>query len=306
VTTYIGAPYNTPQTITNAEFQAFCTSIKNALVAAGLVQTADTGQMNTATITWPGTTSTNAGYLVFWFNDSLQGTSPIYLKLSLGRGASNTLSTIIQLQLGQGTNGAGTLTGTLSSILTCNNQSQTSLAVTNTNQDYAVVVEGFCALFSRVTNTQFSGNCAHFFSVERSRDPSTGAFDGLGAFILYRTSNVVGPPITRGQAVRWASSPFTGVNNGSICICPGIPANTALLSGDKQLYPHFYNLPDVRQTAYTFTVRQSEFTSNPTTFTATPYGATPHTFMNLGISLTYGLSCNIGDDTNFCACVLWE
>lgn len=96
----------------DAGFRAWGNELMAALITSlGLTQTADTGQLAfpmTAT-TRPGT-STAAGYYILRFNDTLQSTTPIFIKIELGTGASATVPAV-WVTVGTGSNGSGTLTG---------------------------------------------------------------------------------------------------------------------------------------------------------------------------------------------------
>ncbi len=89
-------------------FRAWASMIAKGLEEVGLVQTADTGQINLVTVELPAT-STFAGYQIWRFNDSQQEAEPIYLKIEYGRGAANARPNL-RLQWGRGSNGTGTLT----------------------------------------------------------------------------------------------------------------------------------------------------------------------------------------------------
>lgn len=93
---------------TDAEFRAWVAAVIAQLNAIGLVQTADTGQIDTATVTRPGGTNTQAGYAVFRFDDALQSSKPVFLRFGFGTGSSvNNPS--LWLTLGTATDGAGNL-----------------------------------------------------------------------------------------------------------------------------------------------------------------------------------------------------
>lgn len=105
---------------TDAGFRSWGSAISAALQAVGLVQTTDTGQINWTTVTSPtGTSAASeriAGYEVYKFNDSLQATKPIYIKIEYGTyfNANNTPAggePTIYMTMGTGSNGAGTLAG---------------------------------------------------------------------------------------------------------------------------------------------------------------------------------------------------
>lgn len=97
----------------NAAFQAWVAEIVTMLFTTlGATQTADTGQINTSTVTIPGTTQTSAGYVIGRFNDTAQSTSPIFFKLEFGTG-STTIIPGLWITIATGSNGSGTLNGTV-------------------------------------------------------------------------------------------------------------------------------------------------------------------------------------------------
>lgn len=61
-----------------------CNDIRNNIELAGLVQTDDPGQLNIDSVTTLPADRTFAGYHVFRFNDLLQSSSPIFIKLEYG------------------------------------------------------------------------------------------------------------------------------------------------------------------------------------------------------------------------------
>jgi len=283
--------------INDALFRLRASSLHAAFTGAGLTQTADTGQINFTTVTCPGTTNTDAGYAIYAFADAAQGTDPIYLKIVYGTGASGG-SCQYKVQLGQGTNGAGTLTGTLSTQLVCANGSASNA---ETVQHYACHTAGYFVMFGGLGNSSQGGRPMSFFMVARTRD-DTGALDGLGGLICYESAPTALPSF---QFVRWLNNAFVGAVTAHFCIVPGIPASTSLISGDKQLYPHFYADPSVRPSWSSSTVRGSEFGTSPTTFACTPIAALgSRTFIFIGSGLApYGES---GSNTAFQMAFLWE
>jgi hypothetical protein len=95
----------------STDFQNFCAEMVTALGDVGLVQTADTGQINTATVALPGAGYTAAGYTIWRFADALQATAPVFLKIEFGTGASVDRPAI-WVTTGNASSGTGTLTGT--------------------------------------------------------------------------------------------------------------------------------------------------------------------------------------------------
>jgi len=142
---------------TDAEFRTWVAAIIAQLAAIGLTQTADTGQINTGTVTAPVAANTAQGYTVWRFNDSLQSTTPIYFKLEFGSAAATTTPSM-WITIGSGSNGSGTITGLIKSRTqrsfnagttnAINNRAfyDTTLGILWANWVNAVSVNGFIAL----------------------------------------------------------------------------------------------------------------------------------------------------------------
>lgn len=95
---------------TDADFRAWGVALAAQFAAVGLVKTADTGQIDWTTIVKPFTTNQKQGYEVWRFNDALQATKPVFIRIDYGSGA-NALNPSLWVIIGTATNGAGTLTG---------------------------------------------------------------------------------------------------------------------------------------------------------------------------------------------------
>lgn len=257
----------------DAGFRAWGLDLNTKLAAAGLVQTSDTGQIDWTTVNRAGTNS-NAGYEIWRFNDSLQGTAPIFIKIEYGTGNSAAIPRI-QISVGTGTNGAGTLTGTAASdtaIITSGNQ-PTSTAVAYTS--YACHAEGF---FGLLWKTGSSSNGA--FLISRTCD-SSGAPTATGALCYWGSNNSVLKGV---QALRFAAAAAaytlkTAANEGS-CLVPLHPANSAV-GADIQVYLHWTITPQVSPVFGFCTVYVSEIPLG-NTFSTTLVGSTPRTYIGLG------------------------
>jgi hypothetical protein len=142
--------------------------------------------------------------------------------------------------------------------------------------------------------------------VERTRNPTTGAFDGVGIAVFatggasasnYGFGGSLG--FTGGFAGQW------NYNETAYTLVPGNPADTALLSGDKQLYPWWFIVPEVRQTWGVFTIRGSEFGLGPLTFSAAPHpNVATKTYVTLGTAT--GPTMNNVQDATWRPAFLWE
>jgi hypothetical protein len=310
MTTFTGTIYSYPRAgVTNADFQTILTKWKEALDSAGLIQTADTGQLDPATATYPASANVEAGYWIYRFNDSLQGADPIFLRFGLGRGSYHGGTIYYRLTVGQGSNGSGTLTG--QTIGPINLQHGTTNSSGNTTAfERACHTEGYAGHWYFWEHNLARSPCLGFWTVARMRDQVTGAFNGKGVVIAYMPesgSNVNGR--TYWATVRFASPAGNYGANRSGCIMPGAPSSTALANGDKQLYPHWYNVPDTEQAWATFTVRNTEFGQPALTFVASPMYNEARTFLHPGhnpISSTYTFAANSVDSTTWGPCFLWE
>lgn len=106
----------TPSNFTNssdANFRAWGSYLSARFAAVGLVNTSDTGQINWTTVTTPAGINTYQGYEIWRFADALQATAPVYFKIQYGEGSAVD-GAGIRIQFGTGSDGAGNLTGTLS------------------------------------------------------------------------------------------------------------------------------------------------------------------------------------------------
>lgn len=92
-----------------AGFRAWVSELIGMLTAAGLTRTSDTGQIDTTTVTLPSM-NTLGGYTMWRFNDALQATAPVFIKLEFGT-SSSTTTPVTYVTVGPGTDGAGNLTG---------------------------------------------------------------------------------------------------------------------------------------------------------------------------------------------------
>lgn len=108
--------------------------IDTHFTTAGLVHTADTGQLDFTTVT-TAPHATNVGYKVYAFNDALQATMPIIIKLTFGSNymgnGDGAISSFVKVDIGTATDGAGNLSAALditSSFPSSNNTSAGSAA----------------------------------------------------------------------------------------------------------------------------------------------------------------------------------
>ena len=282
MTTFISTTYSYPGSSTligDAEFQDYCQHTVAMLTAVGLVQTADTGQMDETTVTEPAANDWSR-YQIWRFNDSRQGVDPVFLRIEFGKYAGQDNYVFWRVSIGQGTDGAGTLTGQTWGPYQCGYVDGNG-TVSSTVQDYACAIEGYLFLAQAVGWIYGRGDKNSLISIARTKDLS-GNFDGKGLQIVrqYGGANA----ILYAHSIRWDGAGFNGDrgNNEFFCIVPGTPADTTV-NGDKRLFPHFHNMPNIVQAWATFTIRNNEISGSPITFNATPFpNGGQHAYLHLG------------------------
>jgi hypothetical protein len=93
----------------NATFRAWGSGIAAGIVAAGITKTTDTGQIDWTTVAFPSTTLQKRGYEIYRFNDALQATRPVFMRIDYGSG-SYQYNPMMWLTVGTATDGAGNIT----------------------------------------------------------------------------------------------------------------------------------------------------------------------------------------------------
>lgn len=198
-------PTNIPSFFnTDADFRAWGAAINAALTAIGLVQTADTGQINWATVTKPAAINTAAGYEIWRFNDALQATKPVFIKIEYGSGAVVDRPSL-WITTGSVTNGAGTLSGQSRARIQLG--AGTSDAAGSTRAMYVSGSSSRLCMILNVNTVTAAQNMA--VMIERTKD-STGADTGDGLIVI-----------------QWAGS--GGASYTTVPLTPGVavPAATA-------------------------------------------------------------------------------
>jgi hypothetical protein len=182
---------------TDAGFRTWVAEVITILFTTlGVTQTSDTGQINTGTVTRPAAANTSAGYVVGRFNDTAQGTSPIFFKLEFGTAGTASTSVQMWITVGTGSNGSGTITGTVMNRCGCGGNTPGSNTVAYTTRACYSTSDGVLWLAWK-----YGAN-------------STGVNATLAGFVIARSNDNTGAPTT--DAVLLLTNAITGnSNNGS-------------------------------------------------------------------------------------------
>lgn len=169
----------------DANFRLWGLAITAALTDVGMVQTADTGQINWTTVT-RAAVNVDAGFQVWRFNDTLQATKPIFLRLNFGTSPYGVGYPRLTAQVGTGTDGAGTLTGA-GPVLSIFIGQGAGAASTES----WISCDGSALMICFAVDTPNPVERGHTLILERFRDDD-GDPNGLGAYLSNGYSGVLG------------------------------------------------------------------------------------------------------------------
>ncbi len=282
----------------DATFQEWASELYAKLVAAGLVATADTGQLAAPVVAARPGTSTSAGYWIFKLNDALFATAPVYFRIEVGTGLATTTPRI-NIGVGTATNGAGTLSGTAASTGQVVVHAGSGQTVDTGRNSLLCVNEGFFGFNWKIG----SGNNEAMFLFNRTCD-SSGTPTVQGAYGVWGQQ---ASTITQSQSYRYAATAAaytakTTLLTGASCFAPQLPASAAIGS-NIQVYMCWFIAPEV---VPCFGIAGAIDTDVPvsTTFSTIMVGATPRTY--IGLSAINGAGPGLVSAGHPKFCMLWE
>lgn len=280
---------------TDAQFREWGSEFSGKMAAVGLIQTADTGQINWTTVVRPGT-NTNAGYEIWRFDDAPQGTAPIFLRVEYGTSGGPTQPRI-QMQFGTGSNGSGTLTGQ-TSISRLIHASFTA-TVDTARQSYMSAGDGWFAVFWK------QGSADGLFHVSRTVDAS-GASSAVGAIVYWGSGQTSGITATQAydfpRATTYAAQ--TGIAGAALCFNPQLATSTAL-SGDIAAFVCWTPAPQMTPVLGVCGVLATEITGG-NTFNATLVGSTPRTYLAMPDQAGPISPISTGTSGGLRSCIRWD
>lgn len=219
-----------PTNSTDALFRLWAVFLRDAILS-GLVQTADTGQMDFTTVLAPTAANVKKGYIIARMDDALQATKPVYVRIDFGSG-NVTNSPGIWIQIGTGTNGAGTISGSVFANGATSHIYTASNGTGRVNGSHSSVSPSHCAV------TMFVEATAAFcltFSIERGRT-STGAEDGDYVFLQYSPGSTGGQVSQFHNLVRAGGTQVPHVA-APVITCPARPMHTQQDVGYGNILP---------------------------------------------------------------------
>lgn len=202
-----------PTNISDTTFRAWGKAVSDALEAVGFIKTADTGQINWATVTAP-LASAYSGYEIRRMDDALQATVPVFAKIWYGA-ATGQASPRMVIYVGRASDGAGNLTG-----ITANPVSLICGAASVTAADcYVSCGAGYVSMAIWV-NASTTVSPLTFY-IARNRD-ADGAVNSKGVNIVGQYGNVFSQQWLPAEGSAMPSTPMIG----PFCAAPKVGLGT--------------------------------------------------------------------------------
>jgi len=260
----------------DAGFRAWGSELSGKFSAVGMVQTADSGQINWTTVTRPGA-STAAGYEIWKLSSG-----NLYFKIEYGTG-SNTSAPQFWLTVGTGSDGSGSLTGQTSTRTAVSSGNLTVLSTSTPYQSYLCATANYFGLSWKI-GSAVAGVARLFLTCMQTVD-NTGAANSVGYFwagnsssstnttqMVATTAGVTGSAITGASGV-----PFFIPGNSS-----ATPATSSDGSGNNQAFVWFSQILGTTPMApllHAATVLKSDLAVGSTA-SMTLVGSTSHTYLS--------------------------
>lgn len=289
----------------DADFQAWVDEFHGLLVGCGLVQTADTGQLASPCVAARPGSSTYAGYEIWRFNDSLQGTAPIFMKWEYGTSSSTAIPSW-RLTIGTGSDGAGTITGVvLNNVIPCPASTTTAAGAWT---HYACHTEGVFFICFGALSAQ--GRSRSFAAISRTCD-TAGNWTAEGAVTIVHGGGSSLTTIAGSRA--WKFSPLTTFNfrgqssaeSNNFFWLPGSETTTDV-GGDTQTFPCVIALPNFVMAPGFGVVMNTELTIGSTA-PITYIGSTPKTYIQMEKQPNQiGCRNSQTDDAEIGLVIVWE
>lgn len=212
---WVPPPVGLHAAATTSSIATWIEDLRQALLAVGLVQTADTGQFSAATFAWtaPGRLSRNSSeltYMVFRFDDTLQATAPIFIRIGIRAANGSTergYNLGSSIEVGSATSGAGAITAGSSGVKTffIGADAEGGPTAPDAYQSYAAfsAARGFCGV---VFNA--GGRNVYSTSYWSNYSPLK--------FCVERIPDISGAPTAEGYSL-WATAQTHGCLYGDYC-----------------------------------------------------------------------------------------
>lgn len=279
----------------NAGFQAWATELIVKLLAVNtgqLTQTADTGQLaNPVVAARPGT-NTSAGFWTLKWDDG--SSTPLYFRIDVGTAGTVTIPRI-QWQVGSGTDGAGNLTGAVTTQAIITNAVAAASSTTNYTSYLCCATGGFGLLWKGNANSTPTTGEGMILVAHSVNDSGVVNNDGYLAVSLAGSgSSWSAQSVNLSNNVVFSSSGTTFASTQYSLIPLGI--TSSVVSGDAQYFRCFAAYPLARPIGHMVACIAAEFPMG-TSLSGESGSITDHTFLSLGRG---------GQQGAYCMAMLWQ
>lgn len=208
---------------TTTAFRAVVEAHRAMLAAIGLVRVPFAGEIDPSTVAAPTTSNTIKGYEIWRFDDALQATAPVYLKVGYGRDSTSNFR--LSLSVGTGTNGAGALTGAVTPALVMDIGSYSATV-------YATYVSGDSGRLLLRFWPDLTPTSMNLLSVERLPS-ATGQPSGDG-IVAWRSFDQY---FNEAHSIRFADGRVDSYTSAPCLISTTHPGSSGAVDADVPLYP---------------------------------------------------------------------
>lgn len=261
---------------TTAGLQAVVTSVQTIMGYAGFTASADTGQLVIGNLTWSGTTNSTFGYQVYYLDDSLHGTYPIYVRIYYRIPTTNVLG--IGLTVGHATDGAGNITGfKVGSDTTYMFSAGSNGWGSSSSTSLAVTLDGY-GFWSLANSATSGGN--PWFMIAREWDDATGDIAGTGNYALTYFGAAGSTAPTQVCVDRTLSATITQSN--AVAFVPGLVTNSQD-AATTDIFRHYHQYPVFTVAGNAHTYHVGEIATGTSYSAQVLTGGASRTFFATGI-----------------------
>ena len=258
----------------NAGYQAWATELIVKLLAVNvsqLTQTADTGQLANPVVAARPAINTAAGYWIFKWTDG--SSTDLYFKIETGTGAALTTPQL-WVTVGTGSDGAGNLTGKVSTRTTATCNTAPLSTTTNYTSYLCCATGGFSLGWKMLARGAIAMGEGYFGTYHSVDDSGVVNNDGYVNYCM-QTSSIQAQSVNLTNGVV-----FSGTIANSSCLIP-YTITASVVSGNAQYFRHFAAYPLARPLGHVVSAIASEF-STGTSFSGESGSITDHTFISMG------------------------
>lgn len=244
---------------TAADFRTWGKAVSDAFAAVGLVKVPDTGTIDWATTPGPGATTPGgtgivAGFEIWRFQDALQPTHPVFIKVEYGSIHHATFPGM-WVTIGRGTDGAGNIAGVLAPRRAAEGSTGTSGVAPTSIEPIYVSSDGSSLAFSARIGAGSTAVRMPAFVIERSRDHA-GVATATGGVVLTEGAGMITAALTSSSSTYCAQMhAWTYAGDSTMGDVPAVlpdqvngapvSASTSLAAGDKApVFPFVVVVPN--------------------------------------------------------------